>query len=157
MLPSGSQAIDGLLGYSAHPRHQMKGYLITSDAAEQIEVRKRRALNDTRAITADDKWAQVARVLKFPTPKGQRALHVRSCRQPAAGAPSGPSMACCRPTWHGRTAARIPAVMKSLRPRGASWALVTDSVHLSRIAHQAARAIQRGYEGPWPLPLRRHL
>src|SRR6476646_5607355 len=37
-------------------------------------------------------------------------------------------MACCRPTWHGRTAARIPAVMKPLRPRGASWALVTNCV-----------------------------
>ena len=68
-LPSGSQAIDGLLGYSAHTRHQMKGYLITSDAAEQIEVRKRRALNDTRAITVDDKWAQVARVLSYQPEK----------------------------------------------------------------------------------------
>jgi len=64
-LPSGSQAIDGLLGYSSDTRHEYRGYLLTSDAAEQTEVRKRRALNDARPITPDDKWAQVARVLSY--------------------------------------------------------------------------------------------
>jgi hypothetical protein len=61
----GSQAIDGLLGYSSSTRHVHRGYLVTSDAAEQTAVRKRRALNDARPITPDDKWAQVARVLSY--------------------------------------------------------------------------------------------
>ena len=64
-LPGGSQAIDGLLGYSTSTRHEQRGYLVTNDTAEQSEVRKRRALNDTRAITLDDKWSQVARVLSY--------------------------------------------------------------------------------------------
>jgi conjugative relaxase-like TrwC/TraI family protein len=64
-LPGGSQAIDGLLGYSSGTRHEHRGYLVTNDTAEQAEVRKRRALNDTRPITADDKWSQVARVLSY--------------------------------------------------------------------------------------------
>ena len=42
---------------------------ITSDAAEQTEVRKRRAINDARPITLDDKWAQVARVLSYQPEK----------------------------------------------------------------------------------------
>ena len=68
-LPAGSQAIDGRLGYSAHTRHELKAYLVTSESAEQIAVRKRRPLNDTREITLDDKWAQVARVLSYQPEK----------------------------------------------------------------------------------------
>jgi hypothetical protein len=64
-LPSGSQAIDGLLAYSSNTRHIHRGYMVTSESAEQAEVRKRRALNDTRPIALDDKWAQVARVLSY--------------------------------------------------------------------------------------------
>jgi hypothetical protein len=68
-LPSGSQAIDGLRGYSAHTRHELKLWLVTSDTAEQIAVRQRRPLNDPRAITLDDKWAQVARALSYQPEK----------------------------------------------------------------------------------------
>jgi hypothetical protein len=56
-LPAGSQAIDGLLGYSANTRHTQKLWLVSSDNAEQIAVRKSRPLNDTRPITTEDKWA----------------------------------------------------------------------------------------------------
>jgi conjugative relaxase-like TrwC/TraI family protein len=68
-LPSGSRSIDGLQSYSALTRHRQKAFLITSDAAEQTEVRKRRAINDARPITLDDKWAQVARVLSYQPEK----------------------------------------------------------------------------------------
>ena len=68
-LPAGSQAIDGLLGYSAHTRHTQKLWLVSSDSAEQIAVRKSRALNDTRLITTEDKWAQLARVLSYQPEK----------------------------------------------------------------------------------------
>jgi hypothetical protein len=68
-LPAGSQAIDGLLGYSAHTRHTQKLWLVSSDSAEQIAVRKSRALNDTRSITTEDKWAQLARVLSYQPEK----------------------------------------------------------------------------------------
>jgi len=68
-LPAGSQTIDGLLGYSAHTRHTQKLWLVSSDSAEQIAVRKSRALNDTRPITTEDKWAQLARVLSYQPEK----------------------------------------------------------------------------------------
>jgi hypothetical protein len=68
-LPAGSQAIDGRLGYSAHTRHELKAYHVTNESAEQTAVRKRRPLNDTREITLDDKWAQVARVLSYQPEK----------------------------------------------------------------------------------------
>lgn len=64
-LPAGSQSIDGLLGYSSSTRHEQRGYLVTNDTAEQAAVRKRRALNDIRPVSLDDKWAQVARVLSY--------------------------------------------------------------------------------------------
>src|SRR6516165_12762293 len=68
-LPAGSQAIDGLLGYSAHTRHAQKLWLVSNDSAEQIAVRKSRPLNDTRPITTEDKWAQLARVLSYQPEK----------------------------------------------------------------------------------------
>ena len=55
--------------YSALTRHRQKAFLITSDAAEQTEVRKRRAINDARPVTLDDKSAQVARVLSYQPEK----------------------------------------------------------------------------------------
>jgi hypothetical protein len=68
-MPLGSGSIDGLKGYSALTRHQQKVWLITSDAAEQTEVRKHRAINDVRPVTLDDKWAQVARALSYQPEK----------------------------------------------------------------------------------------
>lgn len=68
-MPTGSQSIDGLKGYSALTRHQQKVWLVTSDAAEQTEVRKHRAINDVRPVTLDDKWAQVARALSYQPEK----------------------------------------------------------------------------------------
>jgi hypothetical protein len=47
----------------------LKAYLVTSESAEQMAVRKRRPLNDTREITLDDKWAHVARVLSYQPEK----------------------------------------------------------------------------------------
>src|SRR6185312_9562423 len=44
-------------------RHRLRSWLMTSEVAERAEVRNRRALNDTRPIEADDKWANVARNL----------------------------------------------------------------------------------------------
>jgi hypothetical protein len=38
-LPAGSQAIDGLLGYSAHTRHTQKLWLVSNDSTEQIAAR----------------------------------------------------------------------------------------------------------------------
>jgi hypothetical protein len=62
---SGSKAIDGLSGYSANTRHRHASYIVTNESAEQIEVRKRRPLNDIRPITVDDRWANVARAMSF--------------------------------------------------------------------------------------------
>src|SRR5271165_3697797 len=62
-LPAGSQAVDGRLGYTANTRHRHAAYLVTSEAAERGEVRRRRPLNSAREITQDDKWANVARTL----------------------------------------------------------------------------------------------
>lgn len=62
-LPSGSQAVEGLLAYSAGTRHRRTNYLLTSETAEHAAVRKSRPLNDTNEITANDKWANVARTL----------------------------------------------------------------------------------------------
>ncbi|HTU43819.1 MAG TPA: hypothetical protein VMF91_02065, partial [Bryobacteraceae bacterium] len=46
---------------SGATRHRQRSWLISSDIAEREEVRKRRPLNDAREISADDKWANVAR------------------------------------------------------------------------------------------------
>jgi hypothetical protein len=48
---------------------QLKLWLVMSDTAEQIAVRPRRPLDDPRAITVDDKWAQVARPLSYQPEK----------------------------------------------------------------------------------------
>src|SRR5271166_768012 len=64
-LPAGSQAVDGRLGYTANTRHRHAAYLVTSEAAERGEVRRRRPLNSAREITQDDKWANVARTLSW--------------------------------------------------------------------------------------------
>jgi hypothetical protein len=148
VLPSGSQAIDGLLGYSAHTRHQMKGYLITSDAAEQIEVRKRRPLNDTRAITVYDKWAQMARVLSY-RPEKDNALAmfdrvvslsrgtVRTFHQMLP-----PNVARQNSRQHSRG---HEAAQDHKRELGLGHEL-RDAI--GRLAYQAVRVIQRGYEGP---------
>ena len=80
-LPAGSQAVDGLSGYTANTRHRHAGYIVTNEAAEQIAVRKRRPLNDLRPVTADDKWANVARALSFqPEPDSATALRERAQR-----------------------------------------------------------------------------
>jgi len=60
-LPSGSQAVTGLQAYAGGTRHRQRSYLITSNAGERAEIRNRRALNDPRAVTPDDTWANVAR------------------------------------------------------------------------------------------------
>jgi hypothetical protein len=57
--------LNGWSGKSALTRHQQKVWLVASDAAEQTEVRKHRAINDVRPVTLDDKWAQVARALSY--------------------------------------------------------------------------------------------
>jgi hypothetical protein len=64
-LPSGSQAVDGRLGYTANTRHRQAAYLITNEAAEHSGVRQRRPLNDAHPVTIDDKWANVARALAW--------------------------------------------------------------------------------------------
>jgi len=60
-LPAGSQAATGLQAYSAGTRHRHRSWLVTSDAAENREIRTRRPINDTSAPSLDDKWANVAR------------------------------------------------------------------------------------------------
>jgi hypothetical protein len=78
-IPSGSKAIDGLAGYTANTRHRHAGYIVTSDLAEQVDVRKRRPLNDARPVTLEDKWANVARVLSFqPEPDSATAFRERA-------------------------------------------------------------------------------
>src|SRR4029079_83071 len=44
-------------------------YLLTNEAAERVEVRKRRPLNDTRDVTLNDRWANVARSLAYQPDK----------------------------------------------------------------------------------------
>ena len=147
-LPSGSQAIDGLLGYSAHTRHQIRGYLITSDAAEQIEVRKRRALNDTRAITVDDKWAQVARALSYQPEKDNAlsmfdrviSLSRGTVRTFHDMLPPNVAQQNSRSATRGNEAAHTHK-----RDLGLGHEL---RAVIGRVAHQAVQAIQRGYEGP---------
>jgi hypothetical protein len=68
-LPSGSRAIDGKMGYSGGTRHRQVSYLLTNEAAEREDVRKRRPLNDTRDITLNDRWANVARTLAYQPEK----------------------------------------------------------------------------------------
>ena len=68
-LPAGSQAIDGKAGYSGNTRHRQVSYLLTNEAAERVEVRKRRPLNDTRDVTLNDRWANVARSLAYQPDK----------------------------------------------------------------------------------------
>lgn len=68
-MPSGSKSIDGLSGYSANTRHRHVSYIVTNESAEQIEVRKRRPLNDMRPITVEDRWANVARAMSFQPEK----------------------------------------------------------------------------------------
>ena len=80
-LPSGSKAIDGLSGYTANTRHRQAGYIVTNESAEQIEVRKRRPLNDLRPVTIEDRWANVARAMSFqPEPDSATALRERALR-----------------------------------------------------------------------------
>ena len=68
-LPAGSQAVDGKLGYSAGTRHRHAAFLVTSEAAERGQIRKNRPLNDVREVTADDKWANVARSFSYQPQK----------------------------------------------------------------------------------------
>lgn len=68
-LPSGSQAVNGLSSYTADTRHRSVSYLVTSEQAERVEIRKRRPLNDLRSITADDIWANVARSFAYQPEK----------------------------------------------------------------------------------------
>ena len=65
VFPAGSQAVNGGLGYSSLTRQTQRVYLVTNEVAERNGVRQRRPLNDTREITTDDKWAQVARALSY--------------------------------------------------------------------------------------------
>jgi AAA domain-containing protein len=147
-LPSGSQTINGLLGYSAQTRHEMKGCLVTSDAAEQVEVRKRRALNDPRAITVDDKWAQVARVLSYQ-PEKDNALamfdRVTRLRRGTVRTfhdmlPPNVAQQNSRSMNRGHKAAQTHK-----RELGLGHEL---RAAIGRVAHQTMRAIQRAYEGP---------
>ncbi len=67
--PAGSQAMDGLDAYSGGTRHRIRSYFMTSERAEQEEMRRRRPLNDARAIDTDDKWANVARHMAYQPEK----------------------------------------------------------------------------------------
>ena len=66
-LPRGSAGIDGNLGYVGNTRHRLRSFVLTSDAAEYAAVKGSRPLNDARDVTADDKWAMVAKAL-VPAP-----------------------------------------------------------------------------------------
>ena len=118
------------------------------DAAEQIEVRKRRALNDTRAITVDDKWAQVARALSYQ-PEKDNALSmfdrvVRLSRGTVRTfhdmLPPNVARQNSRPVTRGHEAAHTRK-----RELGLGHEL-RDAI--GRLTHQAVRVIQRGYDGP---------
>ena len=78
-LPAGSKAIDGLSGYTANTRHRHAGFIVTNELAEQIEVRKRRPLNDVGRSPIEDRWANVARAMSFqPEPDSATALRERA-------------------------------------------------------------------------------
>jgi len=61
-LLAGSQAIDGLLGYSAHTRHTQELWLVFNDSAEQIGVSASRVLLTTqgrsRPRTSGRSWPE---------------------------------------------------------------------------------------------------
>jgi hypothetical protein len=65
-LPHGSQAVNGPTVYSGSTRHEQASYLVTSEAAERAGVQERRPLNAQGEISADDKWANVARNFANP-------------------------------------------------------------------------------------------
>ncbi|MGE4043398.1 MAG: MobF family relaxase [Acetobacteraceae bacterium] len=62
-LPSGSQAVNGFAAYSSGTRHRRKSFFVISEAAEKRDVMRSRPLNDTRPISRDDAWYNVARNL----------------------------------------------------------------------------------------------
>jgi len=68
-LPGGSRTIDGKMGYSGSTRHRHLSFLLTNEAAEREDVRKRRPLNDPRGISLNDLWANVARSLSHQPEK----------------------------------------------------------------------------------------
>src|SRR5262249_46788290 len=144
----GSQAIDGLLGYSAHTRHQLKGYLITNDAAEQSDVRKRRPLNDTRPISLDDKWAQVARALSYQPEKDNALCMFDRVMKLSRGTVRTfhsmlpPNVA----QQNSRSHTRLQEAVQS-RKRELS---LGDELRaaIAWIAHRAVHIVHRGHEGP---------
>jgi hypothetical protein len=62
-MPAGSRAVNGFKAYVSGSRHRRASWLILSDGAERQEVSGRRPLGDSRPITHEDAWANVARNL----------------------------------------------------------------------------------------------
>ena len=119
-----------------------------SISAEQIEVRKRRALNDTRAISVDDKWAQVARVLSYQPEKDNALFMFDRVASLSRGTVR---------TFHDM----LPPNVARQNSRRATRGHEIAHTHkrelglghelrsaIGRVAHLAVRTIQRGYEGP---------
>jgi hypothetical protein len=62
-LPSGSAVVNGFAAYSSGTRHRRRSYFVISEAAEKRQIQKLRPLNDTRPISREDAWYNVARNL----------------------------------------------------------------------------------------------
>lgn len=68
-FPDGTSRVTGQISYSGLTRHFHKSYLLTNELAERVAVQERRAINDTRPITLEDKWAAVARKFAYAPEK----------------------------------------------------------------------------------------
>lgn len=62
-LPARTQAVNSFSAYSSGTRHKRASYLVISEAAEKQQITRLRPLNDTRPITQQDVWNNVARNL----------------------------------------------------------------------------------------------
>jgi phage/plasmid primase-like uncharacterized protein len=85
-MPAGSAGVQGFKGYTAESRHKDAAWLVTSDGAERREVMVRRALGDTRPITAADVWENVARNLARQPAKASALDFMERARDLSRGA-----------------------------------------------------------------------
>lgn len=85
-MPAGSAGVQGFKGYTAESRHKESAWLITSDGAERREVMARRALGDTRPITVESVWENVARNLARQPAKASALDFMERARDIGRGA-----------------------------------------------------------------------
>ena len=136
-FPAGSQAVDGKLGYSGSTRHELRSWLVTNDAAERESVRRSRALNDSREITLDDKWANVARVLAWQPEKDTAIAMLERISAPKWGRVIETAGVDVRQARQSRQAADVVENLRNHRTaeellRSAAWSRRADRREVGR-------------------------